>query len=316
VPDDLSSIEGLADKHLRALARQNVTDLRGLAQADRGVIYRAMVNLRPRPTFEQISRWQDGARSKLSETGPDASEWQMAASFVVVFSQRQVDDTWERRVEAERTEVEPERNRQVWPGWDAQPVCDWMAGQLSQPDSAGVRPAEKPAEEPAGVPAEEPAGVPAEEPAGVPAEEPAGVPAEEPAEVLAVPLPTVASRAQLRIDSAAIIDAAGQTDVVTAGVLAANPRTDLVAPVRVVFTVGGAPPGARLLAVTRIQRPDGPGWNPRDPVALPGPGRAEFDLAMLPAGNHEMSLIAWAPDATAKPVSVRLPAVTIRPDPG
>ena len=98
--------------------------------------------------------------------------------------------------------------------------------------------------------------------------------------------------------------------------LAANPRTDLVAPVRVVFTVGGAPPGARLLAVTRIQRPDGPGWNPRDPVALPGPGRAEFDLALLPAGDHEMSLIAWAPDATAKPVSVRLPAVTIHPDPG
>jgi hypothetical protein len=316
VPDDLSSIEGLADKHLRALARQNVTDLRGLAQTDRGVIYRAMVNLRPRPTFEQISRWQDGARSKLDETGPDASEWQMAASFVVVFNQRQVDDTWERRVDAERTEVEPERNRQVWPGWDAQPVCDWMAGQLSQADSAGVRPAEKPAE----VPAEEPAGVPAEEPAGVPAEEPAEelaeVPAEELAEVPAVPLPTVASRAQLRIDSAAIIDATGRTDVVTAGVLAANPRTDLVAPVRVVFTVGGAPPGARLLAVTRIQRPDGPGWNPRDPVALPGPGRAEFDLALLLAGNHEMSLIAWAPDATAKPVSVRLPAVTIRPDPG
>jgi hypothetical protein len=308
VPDDLSSIEGLADKHLRALARQNVTDLRGLVQADRCVIYRAMANLRPRPTLEQISRWQDDARSKLGETGPDASEWQMAASFVVVFSQRQVDDTWERRVEAERTEVEPERSRQVWPGWDAQAACDWMVGQLSQTDSAGVRPAEELAEVRADEPAEVAAEVPADEPAEVRAEEPAGVPA--------VPLPTAASRAQLRIDSAAIIDAAGQTDVVTAGVLAANPRTDLVAPVRVVFTVGGAPPGARLLAVTRIQHPDGPGWNPRDPVALTGPGRAEFDLALLPAGNHEMSLIAWAPEATAKPVSVRLPAVTIRPDQG
>jgi hypothetical protein len=29
-----------------------------------------------------------------------------------------------------------------------------------------------------------------------------------------------------------------------------------------------------------------------------------------------MSLIAWAPDATARPVSVDLPRVTIRPDPG
>ena len=144
MPDDLSSIEGLADKHLRALARQNVTDLRGLVQADRCVIYRAMANLRPRPTLEQISRWQDDARSKLGKTGPAASDWQMAASFVVVFSQRQADDTWERSVEAERTEVEPERNRRVWPGWDAQPVCDWMVGQLSQADSAGVRPVEEP----------------------------------------------------------------------------------------------------------------------------------------------------------------------------
>ncbi|MGH3197664.1 MAG: hypothetical protein ACRDNT_17395 [Streptosporangiaceae bacterium] len=287
MPDDLSSIEGLADKHLRALARQQVTDLRGLVQAERGAIYRAMANLRPRPTLEQISRWQDDARSKLGETVPDASEWQMAASFVVVFSQRQVDGTWERRVEAERTEVEPERNPQAWPGWDAQPVCDWMAGQLSQAGSA-----EEPAEKLVQVPA-------------VPSPTPAS-----PTPASRAP----ASRAQLRIDSAAIIDTAGQTDVVTVGVLAANPRTDLVAPVRVVFTVGGAPPGTRLLAVTRIQRPDGPGWNPQDPVALPGPGPAEFDLALLPAGDHEMSLIAWTPDATAKPVSVRLPMVTIRPD--
>ena len=149
MPDDLSSIEGLADKHLRALARQHVTDLRGLVQADRRVLYRAMANLRPRPTLEQISRWQDDARSKLGEIVPDASEWQTAASFVVVFSQRQVDDTWERRVEAERTEVEPERNPQVWSGWDSRPVCDWMLSQLSPADEPGVRPAGKPAEEPA-----------------------------------------------------------------------------------------------------------------------------------------------------------------------
>ena len=138
----------------------------------------------------------------------------------------------------------------------------------------------------------------------------------EPAPAQAAPTPGPASRAQLRIDSAALIDAAGRTEVVTAGVLAANPRTELVAPVRVVFTVGGAPQGTRLQAVARIQRPDGPGWNPRDPVVLAGPGQAEFDLAPVPAGDHDMALIAWAPDATAKPVSVRLPSVTIRPEPG
>jgi len=316
VPDDLSSIEGLADKHLRALARQHVTDLRGLVQADRRVIYRAMASLRPRPTLEQISRWQDDARSKLGEIVPDASEWQTAASFVVVFSQRQVDDTWERRVEAEQTEVEPERNPQVWSGWDGKPVCDWMLGQLSQADVPGVRPAGEAAEEPAPTGAEEPAPVPAVPPAPVPAVPPAPVPAEEPAPVPAVPPRPAVGRHQLRIDSAAIIDAAGRTDVVVAGVPVTNPRTELVAPVRVVFAVSGAPPGVPLQAVARIERPDRPGWNPQDPVLLPGSGQAEFDLALVPAGDHEMSLIAWAPDATARPVSVNLPRVTIRPDPG
>ena len=293
MPDDLSSIEGLADKHVRALARQHVTDLRGLVQADPEAIYRAMANLRPRPAREQIARWQDDARNKLA--APAAPEWQTAASFVVVYTQRKEGDTWKRRVEAERTEVEPERTTQVWSGWDAAPVCEWMRGQLDQAADAGAQPAEEP-------PTEEP---PTEEPA---AEEPAA----EPAPARAVSTPGPASRAQLRIDSAVLIDAAGRTEVVTAGVLAANPRTELIAPVRVVFAVGGAPPGTALRAVIRIRRPDGPGWNPQDPVILSGPGQAEFDLTPVPAGDHVMALIAWAPDATAKPVSVTLPSVTIR----
>ena len=140
MPDDLSSIEGLADKHVRALARQHVTDLRGLVQADPEAMYRAMANRRPRPAREQISRWQDEARDKLAT--PDASQWQTAASFVVVFSQRNQGGTRERRVEAERTEVEPERSMQVWSGWDAGPVCDWMRGQLGQAADAGAQPAE------------------------------------------------------------------------------------------------------------------------------------------------------------------------------
>ena len=157
MPDDLSSIEGLADKYVRALARQHVTDLRGLVQADPEAIYRAMANLRPRPAREQIACWQDDARNKLAT--PAASEWQTAASFVVVYSQRNEGDTWERRVEAERTEVEPERTMQVWSGWDVAPVCEWMRGQLDQAVDAGAQPAgEPPTEESA---AEEPA---AEEP--------------------------------------------------------------------------------------------------------------------------------------------------------
>ena len=285
---DLSSIQGLEDKHLRALARHGVTDVRGLVQADPEVIHRAMANLRPRPPRDLVARWQDDARSMLAETAQDVAEWQMVASFVVVFFQRRTGDTWERRVEAERTEVEPERNPQVWPGWETGPIWDWMLGQLGQANA--VEPASGDAT--AGETTQ-----PAQEDAGAAEPPPTGPAAERPA---------------LRIDSAVIIDAAGRTDVVTAGAVAAGPPRELVAPARVAFTVSGAPPGTRLQAVARVLRRDGPGWNARDPVAVPGSGEVEFDLSAVPPGEHDMGLIAWAPDAAAKPVSVRLPAITIR----
>ena len=291
MPEDLNSIEGLADKHLRALDRQSVTDLRSLVHADPEALYRAMANLRPRPTREQIAGWQDQARDKLGETAPDPAEWQPMASFAVVFSQRLADGAWERRVEAEQTEVEPERNLHVWSGWDCGPVCEWMHGQLSQVPGPG-----------------EPPGV-GEPPGGEPAEEPVPAAAAEPAQ--ASGQPSRLDLAQLRIESAWIIDAAGRADMVTRGVPAASPRTELAVPVRLAITVSGAPPGTPLRAVIRARRPAGPGWNLQDPVPLAGPGQAEFDLAPVPAGTYELALIAWAPDATAKPVSVRLPSVTI-----
>jgi hypothetical protein len=246
--DDLSSIPGLEDKYLRALARHGVTDLRGLVQADREVIYRGMANLRPRPTRDQIAHWQDDARSMLRETAPgasgatvrDASEWQTAASFVVVFSQRQVGDTWERRVEAERTEVEPERNPQVWSGWEGEPICGWMLGQLDQADSAGPTSANGTV----GAPSE-----PAGEQTGA-AEPPPAEPPERPA---------------LHIDSATIVDTTGRVDVLTAGAVIAGPRRELVAPIRVAFTVSGGRPKTQLRAVTRILRRD--------------PGKIELHLA-------------------------------------
>jgi hypothetical protein len=295
---ELSSIQGLEEKHLRALTRHGVTDLRGLVQADPDVIYRAMANLRPRPTRDLIARWQGEAGCMLretepdapDETGPDAAEWQTVASFVVVFSQRRADDSWERQVEAERTEVEPERHTQVWPGWACEPICGWMFGELEQAGGAGSATANGTA----GAPAQ-----PAEDHAG------AGSAVPGPAE----PAP---ERPALHIDSATIIDVTGRVDVLTAGaVLATAPRA-LVAPVRVAFTVSGARPETQLRAVTRILRKDGPGRNAWDPVAVPDSGAVEFDLSGVPAGEHDLDLIAWALDATAKPVSIILPTMTIR----
>jgi hypothetical protein len=280
--DDLSSIPGLEDKHLRALARHQVTDLRSFADADRREIYKALENIRPRPSLGRISRWQEEARSRLHEPETDASDWHTVASFAVVFAQRWAGDAWERRVEVERTEVEPEQDTQVWAGWDFEPVGGWMAGELRAADSAST-----------------------------PTQPVAAGP--EAARPVAAKAP---ARSQLRIDSAAITDANRTVEVAIGGALAADLRPELIAPVRVVFTVSGAPPRTLLHAVTRILRADGPGWNPQDPVVVPRSGQAEFDLSGLPASQYEMSLIAWAPDATAKPVSVRLPALTIRSGPG
>jgi hypothetical protein len=303
---DLSSIEGLEDKHLRALARHGVTDLGGLVQADPEVMYRAMANLRPRPTRDQISHWQGEAGSMLGETGPDASdetepdaaEWQTAASFVVVFSQRRAGDSWERRVEAERTEVEPERHAQVWPGWACEPICDWMLGELGQANGAGPVAANVTAAAPA-PPAEDDAD--AAEPA--PAE---SAPAES------APAEPAPERPTLRIDSATVIDVTGRVDVLTADAVVASAPRELVAPVRVAFTVSGARPDTQLRAVTRILRRDGPGQNAGDPAEVPSSGTVEFDLSGVPAGEHDLTLVAWAPGATAKPVSITLPTMTIR----
>jgi hypothetical protein len=283
--DDLSSITGLEDKHLRALARLQVTDLRSFADADERDIYKTMANFRPRPSLERISRWQEEARkrledprSRLEEAETDASGWRTVASFAVIFGERRAGDARERRVGAERTEVEPEQEPQVWAGWDFEPVGRWMAGQLDAIDSAST-----------------------------PAQ-----PAAEQAEVTQPVGAKTPGRSQLQLDSAAITDANGTVGVITDGALAADLPSELIAPVRVVLTVSGARPGTVLHAVTRILRPDGSGWNPQDPVVVPRSRQAEFDLSGVAAGRYEMSLIAWAPDATAKPVSVRLPAVTIR----
>jgi hypothetical protein len=290
---ELSSLQSLEDKHLRVLGRHGITDLRGLVDADRENIHRAMANLRPRPPRDQIARWQDEARGLLAEAAagdsdavddPDYPAWRPAASFVVVFLERRVNRGQERRVEAERTEVEPERNAEAWPGWEIGPVFDWMLGQLPPIASDGPDGSDGPS-------------TGGENGESVqPAEQ--GTGAAEPA----------LRRPALRIDGAVLIDVAGRESVPVAG----PPVRELVAPARVAFTVSGARPKTRLLAVARVLRPDGPGWNAQDPVAVPGSGRVELDLSAIPEGEHDISLIAWAPDATAMPVSVQLPTLAIR----
>ena len=223
VADELSSIPDIQDKHRRVLAGElKITTFRALARADRRDIHRAMRNLRPRPTLEQIARWQDHARSRLSEAA-DQSDWHPAASFAVVFAQRQAKDgEWERRIEVERTEVEPEQEGRAWPEWDCREICGWMRGQLGLADvpPPEVQPAAQPG---AGRRA---AGGPAPRGAGARPAPPGG------AEPAAPPAATARGRGELRIGSVTVIDPGSQVGRMAAGAGGA-PSVDVV--------TGGAP---------------------------------------------------------------------------
>jgi hypothetical protein len=283
--DPLTSIPGLDDKHAGVLVRQlQITTFRALVLADRRVIYRAMSHFRPRPTLEQIAKWQDHGRNKLSTAVIDPSDWHPAASFAVVFRQRRVDGAWEKQLEVERTEVEPELQPVVWPGWDCSPVCGWMREQLGQSDGGDERvPSARGDEDQAGF-------------------------SDEPGSATT---PDVI-RGRLRIGSAAIIDAAGKSDLIQEGELIVNPRSELVSPARVILTVTGARPGHEVHAVARIRARGESQWNSEDPVITDRSGRVELNLPPMTGGEHEVKLLAWVPDATAYPVSVRLPTMTFR----
>ncbi len=71
--------------------------------------------------------------------------------------------------------------------------------------------------------------------------------------------------------------------------------------------------GQEIYAVARVLPRGQRGWNVQDPVAIKGKGTASFDLSQLPAGQHDVALIAWAPDGSMRPATVRLPELTIEP---
>jgi hypothetical protein len=311
VADDLSSIPDVQDRHRRVLTEElKITTLRALARADRRDIHRAMRNLRPRPTLEQIARWQDHARSRLSEVAADQSDWHPAASFAIVFAQRQVGGgEWERRLEVEQTEVEPEQEGRSWPGWDCHETCAWMRAQLGLADAAPPAAAGEPAA----------AGPAPEEPTSRAARQ-AGA---EPAPARAA---KAHGRGEVRIGRVTVIDPRSQVGPVTAGAAGAPPVDVVTAgpaaqarpavpagPLRVEITVSGARRGLQMYAVARVLPRDQHGWNLQDPVAIKSGSTASFDLSRLPAGQHDVALIAWAPDGSMRPTTVRLPALTIQP---
>ena len=285
MPDgDLGSISGLQEGHQRALASKlGISSLRALADADQRAIYGALANLRPRPSLARIAQWQADAGNELADAEVDQPDWQTTASFAVVFAQRQVGAGWEYRLEAERTEVEPAAESRQWPDWNCEPLSAWMLGQVrraADQSCSGAGPAVQ----------------------------------DEPQE--AKPAATAASahpeRAELRFESATIIDAEREQDLIRAGAVVAAPAEDLSAPVRLRLTVTGGRSGQHLRAGVWFRRPAEPGWSPHDPVIVSPEGQAEFDLSPVPSGSHDIRLLAWATDAGASLAAMTLPTLTVR----
>src|SRR5271170_6727100 len=138
---------------------------------------------------------------------------------------------------------------------------------------------------------------------GQPSAAAAGAPAPEPARPAESAAPA-RERGQLQITSVTIIGGATQVEVPAAGDAPGAGPADLPGPVRVETRIGGARPGQEIHAVARVLRAGQRGWNAHDPVVKKGAGPASFDLSRLPAGPHDVQLIAWAPDGTARPAVV------------
>ena len=268
--DDLSSVPDLQDKHIRVLAgKLKIMTFRALAHADRRDIQQAMRNFRPRPTLEQIARWQDDARSRLSEARADRSDWHPAASFAVVFAQRQVDDAgWEHRIEVERTEVEPEEERRIWPDWDCGEICGWMREQV---------------------------------PGDAPPEAESVPEAAAPTPAAPTPAAETRERPQLRISRIAVTGPAAIAGVEAADVVVTTSAAESAESPRIEISVSGARPDQEIHAVARVLHPGESDWDPQHPVVIRGAGVASFDLSRLPPGPHYLTLVAWAPDGTAQP---------------
>jgi hypothetical protein len=290
--EDLTSIPGLEENHRRALAdKLGITSVRALAGADQRAIYDALRHVGHRPTLARVADWQDvarrritrarktrqAARSRMRQAANDRSEWHTAASFAVIFARRQVDGDWEHRLEAEQTEVEPEPAHQEWSGWDCQPLCEWMRGQVSLPEDR--------------------------------AEPDAGVASAERA-ALRIDSATITD-ANHELDLIAAGELIGTppedlTPPIHLSFTVSGGRSGQQVQAAVWFRPPPEPGWSRLEAEPMS------GWSPHEPVTVPPSGQAEFDLPSAPPSEYQVRLLAWTTDAHATMAGVTLPKLAFR----
>jgi len=278
---DLSSIDGLKEKHLAVLTDTlNIRTPSELVRADRREIHAAMWQRRLRPTLEKISTWQDDARD-MAATGDPA--WEQVAAFVVSFEQRDSDYGLERRVAAEQAEHPPPVPREVWPEWQGAPaVGSWMLRQLPAEQTEGASSTEQAAR----------AGLDRQD------EPEAEQPDTQTAAASSRPRPALAiDHAELLIPGKAPLGL----------IPAAEAEAQVPSGARLKMTVSGSAAGQQIQVALRVRRPGRPALTPHPPTSTTAHAPVEIDLTALPSGTHTAVLAAWTDDGSAAPIVHKLP---------
>jgi hypothetical protein len=337
---ELSSILGLRPKHAAVLiGTLRISTAQQLASVDRRVIHAAMRRLRPAPTLEAISGWQDQARdlagahaepvtsSRIGRTG-----WEQAAAFVVSFETRKTRTDLDHRLVVEQVEQAPPEPRQEWPAWAPEAAWTWMHERAQLRIGADVQPASE--REPLGkAPAR--AGGPRKGSAG----ERHGATAPAAGRVLAAgsrsaqasmsapekaPTPRQGSGREKALLPAKADDsgrirrriAARAPELALANgtarrLHADEPSVD-IPPGSMIRVKPVSEPGMTLHVALRLRRAGAPSYAPSPPVTVLSAETAEIGLQDLPAGEHDAVLAIWASGGLAAAAVVQLPQLRVR----
>ena len=301
---DLSSIPGLLPKHEAVLTGPLLikTPL-DLARADRRVVYAAMRRLRPAPTLETISGWQDHARdlaeARADPSGPSGlsgqvrpAGWEQAAAFVVSFETRRTTADPERRLIVEQVEQAPPEPRQEWSEWSHDAAWTWMLDRTEVKDGGDLYPT--PIPEPPNQKA-----AASDRPGRGSVSATQGATTETTGHPRRVPRAIRASTPELVLPAGTVrrLDAAG-------------PAVD-IPPHAVLRVTATSAPKLELQVSLRLRRSGATSYAPSPPVTVVSGEAAELDLGGLPPGEHAAVLTIWASAGAAAAAVIPLPRLCV-----
>ena len=284
---ELDAIGTIAAKYRQVLTDQlHLTTCHDLLLAERPAIVAAIraAKKRPVPSLEDVAGWQDEARRHhATAQSTRAEQWERHATFVVCFQERRrADQTWDRQIEVEQTELDSVKTTTSHqPGWDCQWVCSWMCGRIGLPDAQALASTDDAA--------------------------PAIAPAVAPSQPAAPSRPSKRPRAGLTLAGLTLVDSTGRHPVTGD---ATTPLT-VRPPAHLAVTVTGTPlPDDARLAV-RARTPGQRGGQTIYEAHVPASGPTDIDLLPLPAGEHYLTVVAWTPGDACDPTLLKLPPLQV-----